>query len=126
MADTNDAAVATPGYTAQAHEIAVLLDALEVSMKAGSYWREMPPSSERLASTMPFCVDTLEITEWLQWIFLPRMRALLKARQALPLGCAIRPIAEEHLAADGPEARQVLALLGRIDLCLSPIPETRH
>ncbi|WP_258876037.1 YqcC family protein, partial [Pseudomonas aeruginosa] len=29
---------------------------------------------EALASPEPFCVDTLALEQWLQWIFLPRMK----------------------------------------------------
>ena len=113
-------------YTAQAHEIAALLDALEVTLRESHWWGTAAPAPERLASPLPFCVDTLSITEWLQWVFLPRMRALLRARQALPMGCAIRPIAEEQLSNQPREAASVLALLARIDVCLSKPPKRLH
>jgi uncharacterized protein YqcC (DUF446 family) len=119
MRDVVVGAPSPAAYTAQAHEIAALLDALEIALRESGWWDSVAPDAERLASSMPFCVDTMSITEWLQWIFLPRMRELLRARQALPLGCAIRPIALEQLNRSGDDAVLILSLLARIDICLS-------
>lgn len=119
MSDVHAGTTPPAAYTAQAHEIAALLDALEIALRESGWWDRDAPDAARLASSLPFCVDTLSITEWLQWIFLPRMRALLRARKTLPLGCAIRPIAVEHLSCEGEDAVLVLSLLARIDICLS-------
>ena len=119
MSSVRSATSAPAAYTAQAHEIAALLDALEIALRESSRWGAVAPDAERLASSMPFCVDTLSITEWIQWIFLPRMRGLLRARDDLPLGCAIRPIAEEQLSRESDGSALVLSLLARIDICLS-------
>ena len=35
-------------------------------------------------STMPFMYDTLQVEEWLQWVFVPRLHALLDANAPLP------------------------------------------
>jgi uncharacterized protein YqcC (DUF446 family) len=34
---------------------------------------QTPPSTEALASDQPFCVDTLTLPRWLQFIFLPTL-----------------------------------------------------
>ncbi len=114
-----------PVYSAQAHEIAALLGALEIALRESGLWGGVAPSAECLASPLPFCVDTLRINEWLQWVFLPRMRALLRARAAMPVGCAIHPIATEQLGGER-EAAPVLALLARIDVCLGKPPVRLH
>ena len=114
-----------PVYTAQAHEIAALLDALEIALREACLWSSVAPDAGRLASPLPFCVDTLSIGEWLQWVFLPRMRALLRARAALPVGCAIHPLATEQLGGER-EVAPVLALLARIDVCLGKPPARLH
>ena len=42
----------------------------------------------------PFCYDTLELEQWLQFIFLGRMREILGQVDALPESCAIYPYIE--------------------------------
>jgi len=58
-------------------------------------WSKEHPAPEDLQSSMPFCVDTLRLEQWLQFVFLPRMRRIIE-REELPPGPAqITPIAKE-------------------------------
>ena len=57
---------------------------IERELRLQNWWSEQPPMSEALASQQPFCVDTLAFEQWLQWIFLPRMKQLLESAAALP------------------------------------------
>ena len=52
------------------------------------------PSARALASTEPFCVDTLAFEQWLQWVFLPRMQHLLEQAGELPGRSSITEMAE--------------------------------
>lgn len=74
----------------------VLLQELETEMRRQQLWAGMPPSAQALSSTMPFMYDTLKAHEWLQWIFIPRTRALIEARGRLPGNCNIHPLAEHE------------------------------
>lgn len=71
-----------------------LLDSIERELKSQSLWEEAPPTLEALSSTNPFCYDTLEIHQWLQWVLLPRIRALLDGGRPLPTECDIASYAE--------------------------------
>ncbi|RFQ09873.1 pseudouridine synthase, partial [Pseudomonas sp. ATCC 13867] len=51
---------------------------IEREMRAIGLWGEERPSQEALSSQEPFCVDTLALEEWLQWIFLPRMKLIIE------------------------------------------------
>ena len=73
------------------------LSDLQIAMRLHSLWEETAPSAEALANTDPFCVSTLTATQWLQWIFIPRMNALLEANADLPRNFAITPYLEEAL-----------------------------
>ncbi|MEZ5436402.1 MAG: YqcC family protein [Pseudomonadales bacterium] len=42
----------------------------------------------------PFAVDTLDFHQWLQFIFLPRMRDLIDTRSTLPMQSNITAMAE--------------------------------
>ena len=45
------------------------LNALELGLRDLGLWSDARPEPEALASTMPFCYDTLELEQWLQFIF---------------------------------------------------------
>jgi uncharacterized protein YqcC (DUF446 family) len=72
-----------------------------------------------LASQEPFCVDTLEFAEWLQWIFLPRMKQLIEAGDELPAVSGILPMAEIVYQERGFETRALLVALGEFDRLIS-------
>lgn len=76
-------------------EIAEVLIDLEAQLRQLGLWEKIPPSTEALASTEPFCVDTLTLPQWLQFVFLPTVYRMLAQDQALPDRCGIAPMAEE-------------------------------
>lgn len=78
-------------------ELRATLQRIEAELRRLDAWEVMPPSPERLASEVPFCHDTLEFTQWTQWVFLPRFRAVLEGNHPLPVNSAITPIAEDGL-----------------------------
>ena len=41
------------------------LNALELGLRDLGLWSDVRPDPEALASTMPFCYDTLELEQWL-------------------------------------------------------------
>lgn len=105
---------------AQLHQI--LLD-IEHDLQALNEWDSKPPSAEALASTQPFCVDTLSLPQWLQFIFLPRMSTLIDSGQPLPTKCGIAPIAEEYFRHyfrhNTKNGKTLIALLNQVDELLS-------
>ena len=92
----------------------VLLE-LEAEMRALGWWEEEKPSATALASQQPFCVDQLAFEQWLQWIFLPRMKAIVEAGQPLPTQSAIFVYAEECLRHLSSRSAHFLALMKRFD-----------
>ncbi|MFA9487841.1 MULTISPECIES: YqcC family protein [unclassified Mannheimia] len=77
------------------------LSNLEIALRVNQLWEATAPSHEALANDQPFCVETLTPTQWLQWIFIPRMRAILDANTNLPRNFAITPYLEEALKNEG-------------------------
>lgn len=71
-----------------------LLFSLEDELQELGWWQQQEPSIEALQSQQPFCVDTLEFAQWLQWVFVPRMQSILDSEHALPSQCAIFEMAE--------------------------------
>ncbi|CAM3826098.1 YqcC family protein [Xenorhabdus thuongxuanensis] len=71
------------------------LQLIEASMKTVGIWQNYPPKPEAFESTKPFSIDTMSAEEWLQWILIPRMRALIEQKACLPTAFAIAPYFEE-------------------------------
>ena len=91
-----------------------VVDDLEAEMRRMQLWEHVPPSDQSLASTRPFCVDTLGFLQWVQWLLIPRMRRIFAGEESLPTRSAIYPYAEDCVAhLDDPRA--LLALIERFD-----------
>lgn len=109
--------------TAQHHELLEQLQALEAEMRALALWSTMPPSPEAMASTMPFMYDTLKFHQWLQWVFVPRLRALVDAGSPVPGNCHTHALGEHEFAQLAPlDCRRLLAQLQKIDHLLNNGP----
>jgi len=75
-------------------ELADQLLLIERELRVLDLWASTPPDARALASQEPFCVDTLSFEQWLQWIFLPRMKVILEREDALPAVSGILAMAE--------------------------------
>jgi uncharacterized protein YqcC (DUF446 family) len=95
--------------------VANLLIDLEYELRVMQLWEETPPSPEALTSTEPFCVDTLEFPQWLQWVFLPRMHRLVDQNEPLPPKSEIAPMAEEYFRGHANPHPEIIGVLHGID-----------
>ncbi len=96
-------------------EIAEVILGIEAELRKAGLWEVEAPPREALASGQPFCYDTLKFTQWLQWVLLPRMTAILEQDLDLPTESRILPMAEECLGRTPEQAAPLLALLWRFD-----------
>lgn len=105
----------------QLQECTRLLGDIQRELRRLECWAALPPPVERFASTLPFCVDTLSIEQWLQFVFLPRMQALLDAGSELPRGSGLANYAEVCFREQMSERQPLIALLKAMDeLLLAP------
>lgn len=96
------------------------LERLEAAMRAGSMWRQETPDERALSSQEPFCADTLTMPQWLRFILVARLRALIAQRRPLPAKSQIAPAAEIYLKEYSYGARvPVIGVLREIDDLLS-------
>lgn len=93
----------------------LLLAGLEAELQALNW--PAKPSEAALASSLPFCADTLALPTWLAWVFLPKMRALIAQQAALPKVCGLSEQVEMQLTAA--EQVKLLPLTRAIDALLS-------
>lgn len=92
---------------------------LEAELRRLGLWQQKPPSAEALASELPFCCDTLDFHQWLQFVLIERMKTLIEAGQPLPTQSGIAPLAEEWFAGTDTDSRQLIGLLEEFDNLLS-------
>ncbi len=104
----------------------ILLHAIERELKALSWWESVPPSARALASTEPFCLDTLSFPQWLQFVLLPRMQVLLDAGAPLPSRISIYPMAVESFKPLPEDTDGLEEAIARLDECLSGQPVRRE
>ncbi|MRX27587.1 YqcC family protein [Kangiella sp. HZ709] len=89
-------------------------DLIESALKESELWSIQAPSQEAMESTMPFAVDAMPFEQWLQFIFLPRMRQSLANGQLPPGPAQIFPIAEE-VYKNNSSAKALLDALRKFD-----------
>lgn len=96
---------------------ALLLSLAEELQQLG-WWQKHVPSVEALQSQQPFCVDTLEFAQWLQWVFVPRLQSILDSEHALPSQCAIYEMAEVVYREQRTAVASLLGCLKSIDVAI--------
>lgn len=97
------------------HRLADLLLAIEAEMRRISLWEEVRPSEKALSSLVPFCHDTLAFHQWLQWVFLPKMKRVLETEEDFPTSSDITPLAEYSFAQVPLETDKLLKLIREFD-----------
>ena len=96
-----------------------LLNALEQELRRLGVWSPLPPSPEAMDSSVPFCLDSMVFSQWLQWVFAPRMRALLDRGNPLPKGSDIASYAQIALPAEGLHSEDLMGIIERFDLLMN-------
>lgn len=91
------------------------LQQVEAVMREHDHWQVQSPEATAFASTEPFCLDTMEPLQWLQWVLIPRLYALIEAGAPLPQNFAIAPYYEVALPTDTPGYAALLVVLNQFD-----------
>ena len=100
-------------------DIAEVLIDIESELRQLGLWDRIPPPADALASDQPFCVDTLTLPQWLQFIFLPTLYQLLESGEPLPARCGIAPMAQEYFRGAGLPTVALEEALQQVDSLLS-------
>lgn len=101
------------------NRIADVLLEVEANLRTHGKWDKSKPDASDLNSTIPFCMDTLKFEQWLQWIFLPRMKDTLEQTKPLPSQSGIFEYAEECLQKSDPSTNTLLKQLKTFDDLIS-------
>lgn len=92
-----------------------LLQQMEIEMQQQGLWDAVCPPPEAFESQLPFFVDTMAFSQWLQWIFIARFRALLEGELALPSACSVAVMAEEAFKESEADLDPLIELLRQFD-----------
>ncbi len=74
-----------------------LLLELQQQLEQNGHWQDLPPSDDMMNSYEPFSIDALSCSEWLQWVFIPKMKYLVKNNAPLPMMLAIAPYVQQSM-----------------------------
>ena len=99
-------------------KIKQILALLEDNLKNSELWSEEEISEEKLSSKVPFCADTLSYPEWLQFVFIRRMQAIVDGEDELPSASGLFPMAQVYFGRDIFRYRELASVLLKLDRAL--------
>jgi len=101
------------------NRIADVLLEVEQTLRTHGKWDRNQPAVSALSSAQPFILDTLRFEQWLQWIFLPRMKTILEQEKPLPVKSGILAYAQSYLHKNDPPTSNLLKLIKQFDDLIS-------
>lgn len=89
-------------------ELDQALSHLEATLRDADLWHTAYPEAEAFDSQEPFCLDTMDLSQWLRYVFIARLQALVAAEGRLPATCQVAPAAEAYLQHAKPSTRRLV------------------
>lgn len=97
------------------NKLRLYLEQLRNELIAETLWLEEELDENKYNSSAPFCCDTMEFHEWLQFVFLPKMQYMIDNNLELPSSLAIAPMGEVEYRAELKERENLIKILNKID-----------
>ncbi|MCP1317807.1 YqcC family protein [Halomonas sp. 707B3] len=88
---------------------------LEAAMKAANLWRTPTPDAAAFASQQPFCIDTMSLPQWVRYVFVARLNALIDAGAAMPAKCEVAPAVAAYLMQEKVRASDQLLVVKAVE-----------
>lgn len=92
---------------------------IERALRQLELWEIERPHEDAFKSSQPFCLDTLNFTQWIQFVFLERMKLIIENDHPLPTVSGIAPMAEEHFRGRPESGQRLIQELEVVDQLLS-------
>jgi uncharacterized protein YqcC (DUF446 family) len=100
----------SPAYSA----VQTKIDAIEQELKHSGFWHTEPLLAEQYDFQQAFGMDTMSFSQWLQFIFIPRVKSIIVEHGQFPKSSSVSAQAVREF--DGvPEASKLVALLSEFD-----------
>jgi uncharacterized protein YqcC (DUF446 family) len=90
------------------------LDAIEAEMKRAGLWQSEPLPEDAYQFRQAFAMDTMAFSQWLQFIFVPRVRQIIGTGEAFPSTSMVGAQAVREFDTV-PEAGELVRLLSEFD-----------
>ncbi|HEU0176863.1 MAG TPA: YqcC family protein [Blastocatellia bacterium] len=87
---------------------------IEHEMKRIGYWQSEPLRPEQYEFRSAFAMDTMTFSQWLQFIFIPRVNSLIETGEELPRDSHNGAQAVREFDGDD-QAQRLVALLSEFD-----------
>jgi len=100
--------------------VEILISNLEQKMREVKLWSNVSPSAQAMQSTVPFAYDLMPFEHWLQFVFIPKMSAIINSQTDFPSKLELLPMAEQSFSQDK-NAACVIAVIQQIDLAFSDL-----
>ena len=94
--------------------VAAKLDEIEQEMKRVGLWQEGPLEPERYNFSSAFAMDTMSFDQWLQFIFVPRVRGIISEGGKFPASSSVGAQAVREFDTY-PNAQRLISLLSEFD-----------
>ncbi|MCB8890156.1 YqcC family protein [Vreelandella malpeensis] len=88
---------------------------LEAAMKAADLWRMPTPEPQAFESREPFCVDTMSLPQWIRFVFIARLNALVDAGAPMPAKCEVAPAMAAYLQQEKKRASDQLLVVQAVE-----------
>lgn len=98
-------------------QVRTVLQSLQQTMHRSGCWSSIAISAEALQSQQPFCLDTMNFNQWLQFVCIPKMQTIIETNQVLPTfvkGQGLEPMASEFYKNTEAD-RAIIALIRQLD-----------
>ena len=94
------------------------LKEIEHEMRLLKIWSDHPPQAEAFLSTQPFCIDTMTLPEWIQFVFIHKISELMTLGAELPSRCGIAPMIDEYFKSSNLNYKHLMGLFVEVDYLL--------
>jgi len=94
--------------------VAAKLAEIEEEMKRAGLWQETPLRSEQYEFRQAFAIDTMAFSQWLQFIFVPRVKGIIASSGQFPAQSMVGAQAVREFDTQ-PNAERLVELLSEFD-----------
>lgn len=98
--------------------VAAGIDQIEQEMRRAGLWQDAPLSPEQYQFSRAFGMDTMAYSQWLQFIFIPRVRQIIETRGQFPASSSVGAQAVREFDTV-PNAERLTTLLCEFDRLFS-------
>lgn len=94
-----------------------ILDELEQELKALDLWHGKlgRPAESAFLSKTPFCLDTMEFHQWLEYVLIAKLREIIDLELDLPATMITHTMAQEYYRGQWERYKNLIKILRKLD-----------